>query len=96
MRVGLYQLSGSRACLDGDDAKDVFDILELDATAIEKNIGTKLEWKKLPEGKQSRIIAREKLDPTDRDQWKQIFKWYADTVDKYREAFLPRLKAYDS
>ncbi len=86
---------GCELCLSSDDAKELFDVLEADKSPIEKELGGELEWKKLPEKKQSRIILRKKLDPTDRDQWDQIFQWYAETADKYRQAFLPRLKDYD-
>ncbi len=86
---------GCELTLNCDDAKEMFDFFETNRDPIEKQIGVKLEWKKLPEGKSSRIIARKNLDPTDRNQWVNIFPWYADIADKFKQAFLPQLKAYD-
>jgi len=86
---------GCELTLSCDDAKEMFDFFETNKDLIEKQIGAKLEWKKLPEGKSSRIIARKDLDPTDREQWVKIFFWYAEIADKFKQAFLPQLQAYD-
>ncbi len=73
----------------------MFDFFETNKDPIEKQVGVGLEWKKLPEGKSSRIIARKNLDPTDREQWVNIYSWYAEIVEEFKQAFLPRLKAYN-
>jgi len=75
-----------------DDSKDLFHSLHKEKNQIESIIGKKLEWNELPEAKASRIILRHKIDPNERNDWDKCFKWYADTLTKFREAFIPLVK----
>ena len=75
-----------------DDSKDLFHLLHKEKNQIESIIGKKLEWNELPEAKASRIILIGKIDPNEEDNLDKCFKWYADTVAKFREAFIPLVK----
>ncbi|ODS29894.1 MAG: hypothetical protein SCARUB_05002 [Candidatus Scalindua rubra] len=77
-----------------ENAKRMYNYLFADKDDIERNIGNSLEWKELPEGKSSRIILRESMDPSDKSKWDEIFSWYVDTVSRYRKAFVPRIKRF--
>ncbi len=85
---------GCELYMGEENAKELFHFLEEDKEAIEAIIGNDLEWRELPEGKVSRIVLRSKLDPTDKDKWNECFQWYVDSVTKFRDALVPRVKKF--
>lgn len=87
---------GCEVYISTDNAKDFFKFLYEDKTEIEKVIGESLEWKELPEGKASRIVLRKSIDPTMKENWNNCFEWYANSVAKFKEAFVPRVKKFYS
>ena len=50
--------------LDGPHAKEHFHALAKDREAIEAELGTELEWRELPDKKQSNVVLRRSADPT--------------------------------
>jgi len=87
---------GCEVYIGSENAKALFKYLQDDKEAIEKIVGGCLEWNELPEGKASRIILRQSIDPNIREKWDDCFKWYEDSVSKFREAFVPRIKKFYS
>ena len=51
-----------------------------------------LDWKELPEGKASRILIRENIDPNNRDDWEKCYSWYVNKTVKFKKAFIPLVK----
>jgi len=86
---------GCEVYMSDETAKDLFNYLLKDKVAIETTTGP-LEWNELPEGKASRIIARKKLDPTDKEKWETCFQWYLEFVGKFKREFVPRIKEFYS
>ena len=74
------------------NSKEMFHSLHKEKVQIESIIGKKLEWNELPEAKASRIILIGKIDPNEEDNLDKCFKWYSEILEKFREAFVPRLK----
>ena len=72
-----------------NNAKEIFHKLHDEKEKYEKLVEGKLEWNELPEGKASRIIARKKIDPNNRDDWEKCFNWYVDKTAKFKKAFVP-------
>jgi len=93
LRISSKDL-GCEVYMHDENAKDLFNYLLPKKDAIEAIIGDALEWHELPEGKASRIVLRKSLDPTDNNNWNDCFKWYADTVIKFKEAFVSRIKEF--
>lgn len=75
-------------------AKDLFNYLLDYKEDVENIIEEEMEWKELPEGKSSRIVLRNFLDPTKQENWEDCFKWYAQTIEKFRKAFVKRIKEF--
>ena len=48
----------------------------------------------MPEGKASRIVLRKDLDPSNQDNWEDCFQWYVESVEKFRVAFVPRIRKF--
>jgi len=82
---------GCEIYLHADNAKSLFQSLLRDKEAIEGVTGP-LEWKELPEGKVSRIVARKNLDPTEKETWDDCFQWYLGTIAKFKKTIVPRIK----
>jgi Domain of unknown function (DUF4268) len=75
-------------------SKAFFDQLKQDQSAIEDEIGQKLEWLRQDEWILSRIaIAAKAFVVSDREQWPKQFAWLLDFLLKFRAAFQDRVKA---
>jgi len=81
-------------CMWDENAKDLFNYLLGYKEEVENIFGEEMEWKELPEGKSSRIVLRNFLDPTKQENWDYCFKWYAETIEKFRKAFVKRIKEF--
>jgi hypothetical protein len=79
-------------CMDGPLAKPHFYLLKKQKAEIENEMGEELEWRELPEGKQSHITVRKNIDPTDRNNWDEMNAWFLDKLEKYYKVFSPRVK----
>ena len=76
-----------------DDAKAHFDLLEQEKDAIEKEIGSTLEWKRMTDKKSSYIsLTWKDVDPLDRSRWPEPQEWVADKLEAFHKAFSPRVK----
>jgi hypothetical protein len=86
---------GCEIYMHSDDAKALFQFLLRDKEVIERVTGP-LEWQELPEKQASRIIVRNKLDPTNKETWENCFRWYLETLAKFKRELVPRIKNFYS
>lgn len=83
---------GCELYIGTENAKAIFNNLFNQKDAIETQFGCELDWKELPEGKVSRIVLREQMNPSEKNNWDNCFEWYANSVDKFRSIVVPLLK----
>ena len=78
--------------LRGDDAKAHYHLLLAQKDEIEREFGAELDWRELPDGKESRIyFINDQMDPNDRDQWPEQHRWLADTLERFDRVFRKRI-----
>ena len=70
-----------------NDDKELFKSLFAHKDEIEKNMEMELEWKELPERKESRILIEKTVDLDDRATWPEQFDYIMDTCIKMKRAF---------
>jgi hypothetical protein len=80
------------------DDKELFDFLLPKKDAIEKELGIKLDWQRLPEEtKASRIKIAKKFDivgDTDFSKYGEAFSWLEQNVDNFKKVFSKYLAEY--
>jgi hypothetical protein len=60
-------------------------------------IGDQLEWQELPGQKASKItLYRYNVDITEDNQYPSIHEWMLDKMQRFRRAFVPRVKMLNS
>lgn len=60
---------------------------------IEQTIGQPLEWRELPDRKQSDVtLDNTQFDPTNRTQWPQQHAWFMEKLELFYKVFSPRIK----
>ncbi|MAF20884.1 MAG: hypothetical protein CMI55_04435 [Parcubacteria group bacterium] len=74
-----------------ENAKEVFNNLNTHMEEINSKFGCKLDWMPLPKRKASRIVKRGTIDPNDKENWPDCFKWYSESVTQFREIMVPLL-----
>lgn len=83
--------------LSGPDAKTHFQLLEADKEKIEQAAHTSLEWRELPDKKESHIVLQlEGADPTNREDWPRQHQWLKDTLELFHRVFAARVKSLDA
>ena len=55
--------------------------------AIEKEMGSPLDWRELPEKKASRILLAYHVDFENKEAWISQFDWLMETTMKYKRVF---------
>lgn len=79
--------------LSSADAKRYFQLLHDEMEAIEGEFGQSLEWRELPERKESHVrLQLIDKDPEDNSQWSDIHQWMADTIDRFDTVFRGRIR----
>lgn len=87
--VGLFVL--------GSDAKPHFHLLHEERETIEREIGESLEWRLLPEKKESQIMLRWRdEDPADRGRWPAQHEWLLEKLEAFHESLAPKIKTLDA
>jgi ribosomal protein L13 len=84
---------GCELTLFGPRAKQAFDLLQKDQQAIEREIGTMLEWQRLDNRDASRIVLYKEgsiYNPTQRQELKE---WLYKTAECFYRFFGPRVRA---
>ena len=90
-RIGVYLQ------LWGPDAKPYFHLLHVAKDDIETAFGQKLEWRELPEKKESQVaLYRYNADPADKADWPNQHAWIRDTLETFHEVFRDRLRQLDA
>ena len=79
----------------GATAGAYFNLLKEDREAIEKEIGSELQWDELPEKKESRIRLAKNADPTNEQDWPNQHKWLAEKLEIFYKTFSTRVKKID-
>jgi hypothetical protein len=69
------------------DSKELYDGLEAKKDEIESQLGEKLEWKPLPEGKASRIKLSRNGELNNQDSWEDYHQWLCEKVQKFQNVF---------
>lgn len=83
-------------CLTGPNAKPHFYLLQKEKDSIEKEMGTPLEWRELPENKESHLTIRHNADPTDRSAWAQQHEWLTKQLETFHRVLSKRIKDLDA
>lgn len=55
-----------------------------------------LDWRELPDAKESQVLARLDADPTDRNNWSEQQKWVRETVETFHRVLGPIVKELDA
>jgi hypothetical protein len=84
---------GCELYIGTNNAKEIFHKLYAEKDKIEEIVECTLDWKELPEGKASRILIRENIDPNNRDDWEKCYSWYVNKTVKFKKAFIPLVKS---
>lgn len=88
---------GVHLAILGPHAKPHFYLLRQDKEAIEKELGHKLQWRELPDNKESQILLRwEEADATNKADWADYHHWLRDTLDRFHEVLGPRVKRLEA
>ena len=88
---------GVQLILQGSDAKAHYSLLHEQKEAIESDAGEQLEWRMLPDNKESQInLYRHDSDPSDRDSWDEQHRWLLDKLDLFHRIFSERIKSLDA
>jgi hypothetical protein len=84
---------GVQLVIDHLASKSYFKVLEQSKADIEVAVGCVLNWKELPQYKESRIeIFREQADPANRKDWPAQQRWLVDTLESFHRTFGPRIR----
>jgi hypothetical protein len=79
--------------LNGPTAKEDFAALEKQKDAVEKALGTTLNWHN-PENKHMcRVSARKDINFLDEKKWPECFEWLKQNLEAMHRVFGPRIKA---
>jgi hypothetical protein len=66
--------------------------LEAHRAEIEAAIGGPLKWNPYPDKLDKIIVLDREADLNDRDHWDEYIGWLVTSVEKFRKAFVPRVK----
>ena len=90
--IGVY------LCICGPEKQTHFKLLnENYRKTIDSEIGIKLDWRELPDAKESQIAASSlKDDPKDKNRWSEQHKWIKDTVETFHKVLSPIVKELDA
>ena len=83
---------GVRVYISNKIASVALPQLEAERSAIESEMGEKLEWNPNPEAIDKTIVLQRAADLYDRDKWPEYVSWLVDKVDKFKKSFGPRVK----
>lgn len=84
IRVELY--------LYEEDSKVLFEKLLADKINVETEIGSELFWYNPDDIRACRIWLKKDADYTQRDQWREQFKWFKETGELLHRVFAKKLK----
>lgn len=89
--IGVY------LCIYGPDKQAHFNLLKENyKEQIESQIEMKLDWRALPDAKESHIETYYKADPADESKWPEQHEWIKNTVEKFHRVLSPIIKQLDA
>ena len=89
--VGVY------LCIYGPDKQAYFNLLKENyKKQIESRINLELDWRALPDAKESHIETYHKADPTDESKWPEQHDWIKNTVETFHRVLSPIVKQLDA
>ena len=84
---------GVNLIIGGTNAKQYFHILANDRDTIESAIRMPLQWRELPQYKESQIyIGPQPADFTQHGRWPEYYTWLAGMIEAYSRVFGPRIR----
>ncbi len=83
---------GVRVYISNKVASSALPQLEAERSAIESEIGERLEWNPNPEASDKVIKLERIADLNDREKWPEYVSWMVDITDKFKKVFGPRVK----
>lgn len=87
---------GVQLALYGERSKPRFKLLEDRKSEIEAALGTALEWRELPNHKESQIrLRRTGIDPKQPETWQEICDWLILWTEKFQNYFRTIVKDLD-
>jgi len=78
--------------IDNERAKEAFQMLIKQKEDIEQVIGSKLDWRELPNRHACRVLLTTPGDIKSRDNWNEYFMWFHEQTELFYEAFADRVK----
>lgn len=75
-----------------DHAKAFFNALAKDKDSIEKELGTELDWRELPEKTSSKMIQFKNADPTNESDWPAQQAWFKERLEAFDRVFRQRVR----
>jgi hypothetical protein len=78
-----------------EEVAPAMDILRQDQIAIEREIGTALEWNTHPDNRRKTIKLRHAVNISDRGTWPDAVEWLARYTIAMKTAFAPRIVQLD-
>ncbi len=84
---------GVNLIIGGEHAKPHFHALHREKDAIDKAIGLPLQWRELPQHKESQVYTGPRpADFTQRGRWPEFYAWLAEMIEVYSRVFGPRIR----
>jgi hypothetical protein len=81
---------GAYLNIKGDDRKTYYDLLNKQyKKQIDKQMAMELDWRELPDKKESHIEAYIKENPTDKNRWTEQHLWLKNTLEKFHNVLAP-------
>lgn len=72
--------------------KQLFESLLRKRKAIERELGEKLSWERLPRKKASRIKLAHKADFHEESKWESYFEWLLETAERFHQVFQKEIR----
>lgn len=85
--VPKNQLISVEFVLTSENAKQYFKILEENKDDIERAIGVPLQWREMPDNKQSKIVADRITRSSAEENWPEQFAWLKTTLERFSATF---------
>ncbi|NIA15065.1 MAG: DUF4268 domain-containing protein [Nitrospiraceae bacterium] len=84
-------------CLQGPDRTPHYHLLHDGfREKVEGSIQMPLEWRELPDAKESQLITYMKADPADRRSWPRQHEWMKKTLETFHRVLGPIIKGLDA
>ena len=78
--------------IEGERAKEAFQLLLQQKEAIEHGIGAELDWRELPDKRDCRVLLITEGDIRLKHNWNSYFEWFHSQTELFFDAFSGRVK----